>query len=145
MQNSEKKNTNRYEMKMRATEERMRALGLLTPMSVLTLDEWEIPRDRVVINRWWSSRCCWWRSWSWVFSSTGDHINIKNIRCFHKDPCGLKVLAVVLTEFKRKNLVAVVKYHHHHYEIQSQRRLMIGKSQETVWSSTGDWDLRGFC
>merc|ERR1711971_1346209 len=40
-----------YEMKMRATEERMRALGLLTPMSVLTLDEWEIPRDRVVINR----------------------------------------------------------------------------------------------
>ena len=29
----------------------MRALGLLTPMSVLTLDEWEIPRDRVVINR----------------------------------------------------------------------------------------------
>jgi len=41
----------RYEMKMRATEERMRALGLLTPMSVLTLDEWEIPRDRVVINR----------------------------------------------------------------------------------------------
>lgn len=41
----------RYEMKMRATEDRMRALGLLTPMSVLTLDEWEIPRDRVVINR----------------------------------------------------------------------------------------------
>ena len=36
---------------MKATEERMRALGLLTPMSVLTLDEWEIPRDRVVINR----------------------------------------------------------------------------------------------
>ena len=38
-------------MKMKATEDRMRALGLLTPMSVLTLDEWEIPRDRVVINR----------------------------------------------------------------------------------------------
>ena len=36
---------------MKATEDRMRALGLLTPMSVLTLDEWEIPRDRVVINR----------------------------------------------------------------------------------------------
>ena len=36
---------------MRQTEERMRALGLLTPSSVLTLDEWEIPRDRVVINR----------------------------------------------------------------------------------------------
>ena len=29
----------------------MRTLGLLTPMSVLTLDDWEIPRDRVVINR----------------------------------------------------------------------------------------------
>ena len=29
----------------------MRALGLLTPSTVLTLDEWEIPRDRVVINR----------------------------------------------------------------------------------------------
>ena len=38
-------------MKMKATEDRMRALGLLTPMSVLTLDDWEIPRDRVVINR----------------------------------------------------------------------------------------------
>ena len=36
---------------MKDTEERMRALGLLTPMSVLVLDEWEMPRDRVVINR----------------------------------------------------------------------------------------------
>ena len=36
---------------MQATEDRMRALGLLTPISVLTLDEWEIPRDRVVMNR----------------------------------------------------------------------------------------------
>ena len=36
---------------MRQTEERMRALGLLTPSCILTLDEWEIPRDRVVINR----------------------------------------------------------------------------------------------
>ena len=36
---------------MKATKDRMRALGLLTPMAVLTLDEWEIPRDRVVINR----------------------------------------------------------------------------------------------
>ena len=41
----------RYEVKMRQTEDRMRALGLLTPTSLLTLDEWEIPRDRVVINR----------------------------------------------------------------------------------------------
>ena len=38
-------------MKMAATEERMRSLGLLSPLNVLTLDEWEIPRDRVVINR----------------------------------------------------------------------------------------------
>ena len=38
-------------MKMAATEERMRSLGLLTPMNVLTLDEWEISRDRVVMNR----------------------------------------------------------------------------------------------
>ena len=36
---------------MKQTEDRMRALGLLTPSCVLTLDEWEIPRDRVVINR----------------------------------------------------------------------------------------------
>ena len=41
----------RYEMKMAATEERMRSLGMLSPTNVLTLDEWEIPRDRVVINR----------------------------------------------------------------------------------------------
>ena len=41
----------RYEQKMKAAEDRMRQLGLLTPTSVLTLDEWEIPRDRVVINR----------------------------------------------------------------------------------------------
>ena len=41
----------RYEKKMKATEDRMRALGLLTLISGLALDEWEIPRDRVVINR----------------------------------------------------------------------------------------------
>ena len=29
----------------------MRALGLVDPMSVLALDEWEIDRDSVVINR----------------------------------------------------------------------------------------------
>ena len=29
----------------------MRALGLLTPMTALALDDWEMPRDRVVINR----------------------------------------------------------------------------------------------
>ena len=41
----------RYEAKMREQEERMRALGLLTPMTVLALDDWEMARDRVVINR----------------------------------------------------------------------------------------------
>ena len=41
----------RYEKKMRDQEERMRALGLLTPMTVLALDDWEMARDRVVINR----------------------------------------------------------------------------------------------
>ena len=41
----------RYELKVRQTEERMRALGLLSSGTLLTLDEWEIPRERVVINR----------------------------------------------------------------------------------------------
>ena len=41
----------RYDLKMKETEKRMRALGLIDPMSVLTLDEWEIDRDCVVINR----------------------------------------------------------------------------------------------
>ena len=36
---------------MKAAEDRMRALGLLTPLSTFALDEWEIPRDRVVTNR----------------------------------------------------------------------------------------------
>ena len=36
---------------MKETEDRMRALGLLNPMSTLCLDKWEIQRDRVVINR----------------------------------------------------------------------------------------------
>ena len=36
---------------MKETEKRMRALGLLDPMSVLTLDEWEIDREKIVINR----------------------------------------------------------------------------------------------
>ena len=41
----------RYERKMRDQEDRMRALGLFTPMTVLALDDWEMARDRVVINR----------------------------------------------------------------------------------------------
>ena len=36
---------------MLATERRMRELGLVDPLSVLALDEWEIERERVVINR----------------------------------------------------------------------------------------------
>ena len=36
---------------MKETEQRMRSLGLIDPMSVLTLDEWEIDRESVVINR----------------------------------------------------------------------------------------------
>lgn len=41
----------RYERKVEQTEERMRALGLLSSGTLLTLDEWEIPRERIVINR----------------------------------------------------------------------------------------------
>ena len=42
----------RYERRMAATEKRMRELGLLhSPLSVLALDDWEMPRDRVVMNR----------------------------------------------------------------------------------------------
>ena len=41
----------RYDNRMKQTEERMRALGLLAPSCILTLDEWEIQRDRVVPNR----------------------------------------------------------------------------------------------
>jgi len=42
----------RYERRMAATERRMRELGLLhSPLSVLALDDWEMPRDRVVMNR----------------------------------------------------------------------------------------------
>ena len=41
----------RYERKMQAQEDRMRALGLMEPITMLALDEWEVARDRVVINR----------------------------------------------------------------------------------------------
>ena len=41
----------RYERRMEDQEQRMRELGLLTPMAVLALDDWEMTRDRVVINR----------------------------------------------------------------------------------------------
>ena len=41
----------RYERRVTETEERMRALGLLSSGTLLTLDEWEIPRERIVMNR----------------------------------------------------------------------------------------------
>ena len=42
----------RYERRMTKQEERMRELGILTtPMTVLALDDWEMARNRVVINR----------------------------------------------------------------------------------------------
>lgn len=43
----------RYDAKMRKTHERMKELGLLSPdMSpCLSLDEWEMARDKVVVNR----------------------------------------------------------------------------------------------
>ena len=40
-----------YHVKMMETEMRMRELGLVDPMSVLTLDEWEIERENIVMNR----------------------------------------------------------------------------------------------
>ena len=40
-----------YELKMKETELRMRELGLVDPLSVLALDEWETDRDNVVMNR----------------------------------------------------------------------------------------------
>ncbi|CAG0879002.1 unnamed protein product [Darwinula stevensoni] len=41
----------RYDAKVRATKEHMRALGLLASSNMLALDEWEIPKENVVINR----------------------------------------------------------------------------------------------
>ena len=40
-----------YELKMKETEKRMRELGLVDPLSVLALDEWETDRENVVMNR----------------------------------------------------------------------------------------------
>ena len=40
-----------YELKMAETEKRMRELGLVDPLAVLALDEWETDRDSVVMNR----------------------------------------------------------------------------------------------
>ena len=43
--------TFRYDEKVRATRERMQELGLLSDTSWLCLDQWEIQRDHVVLNR----------------------------------------------------------------------------------------------
>ena len=40
-----------YELKMAETEKRMRELGLVDPLAVLALDEWETDRDNLVMNR----------------------------------------------------------------------------------------------
>ncbi|KAK2703017.1 uncharacterized protein LOC136042185 isoform X2 [Artemia franciscana] len=42
---------NRYDKDIKEREERMKALGLLEESKMLTLDEWEFPREQVVINR----------------------------------------------------------------------------------------------
>ena len=36
---------------MKMTEDRVQALGLEVPLHTLNLDDWEIPRDRIVTNR----------------------------------------------------------------------------------------------
>lgn len=41
----------RYEKRVRLTEQRMKELGLMTASNMFALDQWEIPRDCVVINR----------------------------------------------------------------------------------------------
>ncbi|KAI0225558.1 hypothetical protein LSAT2_023695 [Lamellibrachia satsuma] len=41
----------RYDMKVRATQERMKELGLLGDDNWLSLDQWEIAREHVVLNR----------------------------------------------------------------------------------------------
>ncbi|XP_054721355.1 atrial natriuretic peptide receptor 2-like [Uloborus diversus] len=41
----------RYEQRIKLTELRMKELGLMANPGVLALDEWEMPRDHIVINR----------------------------------------------------------------------------------------------
>lgn len=41
----------RYERRMKMTEARMRELGLIASSGMIALDEWEMPRDHIVINR----------------------------------------------------------------------------------------------
>lgn len=41
----------RYDEKVRMTRERMEELGLMADTAWLSLDQWEVPRDHVVLNR----------------------------------------------------------------------------------------------
>ena len=41
----------RYDSKYRETQQRMEELGLMEHSPVLRLDEWEIPRESIVLNR----------------------------------------------------------------------------------------------
>ena len=41
----------RYDSKYRETQQRMEELGLMEQSPVLRLDEWEIPRESIVLNR----------------------------------------------------------------------------------------------
>ena len=41
----------RYDAKVRATRERMHELGLMSDTSWLCLDQWEVSREHVVLNR----------------------------------------------------------------------------------------------
>ena len=41
----------RYDRKYKETQHRMEELGLIEQSPVLRLDEWEIPRENIVLNR----------------------------------------------------------------------------------------------
>ena len=41
----------RYDRKYKETQQRMEELGLMEQSPVLHLDEWEIPRENIVLNR----------------------------------------------------------------------------------------------
>ena len=41
----------RYDRKYKETQQRMEELGLMEQSPVLYLDEWEIPRENIILNR----------------------------------------------------------------------------------------------
>ena len=79
----------RYERKVRQTEERMRALGLLSSGTLLTLDEWEIPRERIVINRKLGEGAfgtvyggeAFFDDKGWVSSSSANFLSVRPVTC----------------------------------------------------------------